>query len=289
MEPTLTVREATAAYLAERRKRGELSKASERGYRARLDLFMVSVGVDRDARKVQRRHIERWLDSLGRLAPTSRRAYFVTARLFCRWLRDRGYVAVDLFDGLKPPKEPRMVPRNLAPEDIAAVLGACDERERVVAILMLQLGLRRGEVARLRVEDVDTTNRVVRVRGKGGHERILPLPEQAAIELRRWCGVHRITSGFVVRSRTDPSRGVAPETIGAMMGDVMYRAGVKACGWDRVSGHSLRHTSAADMLRHGAHVRDVQAVLGHVSISTTQRYMPLGVDTLEGAMFGRAY
>ena len=182
-----------------------------------------------------------------------------------------------------------MVPRNLSPEDVLAILAVCDDRERVVTILMLQLGLRRGEVARLRVEDVDTTNRVVLVRGKGEHERVLPVPAQAAAELRRWLGGQRITSGPVIRSRTCPARGVRPETIGDMLGKVMYRAGVKACGWDRVSGHSLRHTSVADMLRHGAHVRDVQRIAGHASIVTTERYMPLVVDTLEAAVGGRSY
>ena len=285
----ITVREAASLYLRSRCKRGELSTESERGYRARLDSFMVGVGADRSCDRLQRRHVEGWLEGLGGMAPTSRRSYFATARLFCRWLRDQGYVDRDLFAGLRPPREPRMVPRNLAPDDIAAVLAVCDERQRVVVVLMLQLGLRRGEVARLRVEDVDHVNRVVRIRGKGDHERVLPVPEQAASELRRWLGAQRITSGHVIRSRVRPDMGVRPATIGDMLTAAMYAAGVKACGWDRVSGHSLRHSAAADMLRHGAHVRDVQQVLGHSSIATTERYLPLVVQTLEATVGGRAY
>lgn len=289
MSGALTIQQATVAYLRERRNRGEISAASERGYRARLDRFAESVGGDREASKLQRRHVERWLETLGGMAPTSRRGYFATARLFCRWLRDRGVVTADLFDGMRPPREPRMVPRNLSPEDVAKVLAACDPRERIVAVLMLQLGLRRGEVARLAVEDLDLTNRIMLVHGKGGHEGVLPIPEQAATELRRWLGAERITSGPVVRSRRCGDRGLQPATVGQMIADVMYRAGVKACGWDRVSAHSLRHTAAADMLRHGAHVRDVQQVLRHASIATTERYMPLVVHTLDGAVGGRTY
>lgn len=289
MDVEWTVREATAAYLRQRVKRGELSKASERGYRARLDSFMVSVGADRQASRLQRRHVERWIETLGVLAPTSRRSYWATARLFCRWLRDRGVVAADLFDGLQAPREPRTVPRNLAPEDVAAVLAVCDPRQRIVAVLMLQLGLRRGEVARMCVEDIDLGNRVALVKGKGGHERVLPIPEQAVAELRRWMVGERVTSGPVVRSKVNPHAGVTAETIGLLLVDVMYEAGVKNHAWDRVSGHSLRHTAAADMLRHGAHVRDVQAVLGHSALSTTERYLPLVVDTLSGAVGGRSY
>ena len=284
-----TVREATAAYLRQRVKRGELSAASERGYRARLDSFMVSVGAERQAARLRRSHVEAWVETLGALAPASRRSYWATARLFCRWLRDVGVVAVDLFDGLSAPREPRTVPRNLAPEDVAAVLAACDARQRVIAVLMLQLGLRRGEVARMCVEDIDLGNRIALVKGKGGHERVLPLPQQAVDELRRWLAGERITSGPIVRSRVDPHAGLKAETIGQLLVEAMYEAGVKHHGWDRVSGHSLRHTAAADMLRHGAHVRDVQAVLGHSALSTTERYLPLVVDTLQGAVGGRAY
>ena len=290
MSSTLTVREATEAYLRERRRRGEITAYSERGYRARLDSFMVSVGAERDVGRMQRRHIERWMDdAFEALAPPSRRAYFTTARLFCRWLRDKGHVSTDLFAGLAPPREPRQVPRNLDPDAVRRVLGVCDQRERIVVILMLQEALRRGEVARLRVEDVDFSNRLVRVHGKGEHERVVPLAEQAVEELRRWLAAERITSGPVVRSRLHPERGLRPATIGSMLTKAMYRAGVKLCPYDRVSGHSLRHTSIADMLRNGAHIRDVQQVAGHRSISTTELYMPLVVETLEKAVGGRTY
>ena len=93
----------------------------------------------------------------------------------------------------------------------------------------------------------------------------------------------------MIRSRVRPEHGLQPESIGQMLVRVMYRAGVKQCGWDRVSGHSLRHTAAADMLRQGAHVRDVQAILRHSSIATTERYLPLVVHTLGGAIDGRRY
>lgn len=78
-------------------------------------------------------------------------------------------------------------------------------------------------------------------------------------------------------------------TIGREVEAVMYAAGLKAGAGDGRSAHSLRHTMAGDMLRHGAHLRDVQAALGHRSIVATERYLPLVVEGLAGAMSGRRY
>ena len=284
-----TVREATSAYLRERRQRGELTVASERGYRARLDSFEVAVGPDRAVGKLHRRHVDDFLDTLGRLSPASRRAYFVTARLFCRWLREKGAVDRDLFAERKAPKEPRSVPRNLSAEQVAALLSVSDDRERVTAIVMLQTGIRRGEMARLCVEDIDFVNRMALVHGKGGHEDMVPLPDQAVTELERWLFSQGITSGPVLRSRTNPDAGLTPATVGDLLSSALYRAGVKRCGWDRVSGHSLRHTAASDMLRSGAHVRDVQRILRHTSLQTTERYFALVVGGLAVAAGGRSY
>jgi site-specific recombinase XerD len=69
----------------------------------------------------------------------------------------------------------------------------------------------------------------------------------------------------------------------------MYRAGINHAAYDGVSAHALRHTAAADMLRSGAHVRDVQAALGHAHLVTTERYLPTLVRGLAETMAGRRY
>lgn len=286
---TATVDLAAFVWISARRKRGEINAISERDYRPRLDDFCRHYGTHKPIAKVRRRHVEKWLESLERLAPSSRRSYYTTVSMWLRWCHAEGLIDTDPTIGIRKPREPRTVPRNLTHDAVAALLGVADQRLRTIALLMVQLGLRRGEVARLCVEDVDLVNRVVRIAGKGDHERVLPIPSQVADELRRHLSAYRIHSGPVIRSHVDEDRGVSPARIGNLMSAALYEAGIKSHGWDRVSGHSLRHTSAADMLRNGAHVRDVQQVLGHQSIATTERYLPLVVNTLAATVDGRRY
>lgn len=211
-------------------------------------------------------------------------------RCFCAWLVERGHVKRDPCYGMKAPRKPRTVPRALRRDDVAAVLAAApDLRARLVAILMLQEGLRCGEVAALELGDMDLREGIVRVVGKGGHQRMLAITQEAREEIHAYLGQYPANAGPLIRSYQYPARGLSPVTIGSMMRKMMYEAGVKQRPRDGVSAHALRHTCATDMLRAGAHVRDVQAALGHQALATTEIYIPLLVDTLSDAMGGRTY
>ena len=147
----------------------------------------------------------------------------------------------------------------------------------------MQEGLRACEVSRLRLEDVDVRERCVLVRGKGGHERVLPLSDETWRALTAYLAEWPASTGPLVRSYNEPSRALTAPYIVICVGRWMRHAGVPA------SGHALRHTAASDMLRAGAHVVDVQAALGHANVATTSRYLPLVVDGLRQAMGGRRY
>lgn len=286
---TATVGSATRSWVSGRRRRGEINAITARDYIARLAHFERSIGADRAVATINTRHIEAWREELAKLAPSSQRSYWSTVRDWMRWCVLEGLTVRRPMETMAGPREPRSVPRWISATDIAATLGQCDDRARVVIVTMVQLGIRRGEMSRMRVDDLDFANGVALIRGKGGHERVIPIPDQAVRVLRQWLAAEGIRTGPVIRSRTDEHRGVGPATIGLIVTKAMRDAGVKSAGWDRRSAHSLRHTACADMLRGGAHVRDVQAVLGHASLSTTQRYMPLAVATLAGAVGGRTY
>lgn len=288
----ITVRSASTCWVTGRRKRGEITETTARDYLPRLDHFARSVGQDRQAARITPKLIEHWREDLAKLAPASQRAYWSTVRQWLRWLVDERVLSSDPMRNMTGPREPRAVPRALRSEQIRAVLDSCDDRARLIVVLMCQMGLRRAEVAAIRIEDVDRGNRMMLVHGKGGHERVLPIPPQALSSIEQYIGTlagYGSGSGPLVRSQTRPWRGVTPSTVGRVMGDVLTAAGVKSRAYDGITGHCFRHAAATDMLRVGAHVRDVQSVLGHVSILTTQRYLPLVVETLEGAMAGRTY
>jgi site-specific recombinase XerD len=235
-------------------------------------------------------HVRKWQDSIEHLAQSTKRNRLTIVRAFCRWLYDERECPRDACKGVKPLKEPRRVPRALDSDAVASILEACpDTRARLAVILMVQLGLRRGEVARLEVGDFDMNNRLLRVAGKGGHQRILYLTAEARAAVIEHLAAQGTVAGPLLRSYQFPQRGLHPDTVSAIVRRAMEDAGVKRAPRDGVSPHALRHSALTDMLRNGAHLRDVQAVAGHAHLSATETYLPLLVGTLEDAMEGRRY
>lgn len=276
-------------YVRGRVRRGEIRVSTARNVRMVLWQFADAnprVEIDR----LQRRHVLRWLDSTESLAQSTRRNRLTVVRGFCRWLTEEGMVRSDPCRKVPSLREPRRAPRALTAEQIAATLHACpDARAKLIVVLMVQEGLRRGEVARLEVGDLDLTNRLMVVNGKGGHQRVLPITEQAREAIVDYLSVVGAMAGPLVRSYQFPERGLHPDTVSTIVSRAMSEAGVKRKARDGVSAHALRHSALTDMLRAGAHIRDVQAAAGHVHISTTERYFPLLVGTLDEAMGGRRY
>jgi len=150
--------------------------------------------------------------------------------------------------------------------------------------LLYSSGLRRAELCGLDVDRVDLTNNLVRVWGKGGKERLVPMGSRAAEAIRAYLARRE----ELLRVRT--SRPQAPEALflnrfgGRLTGRSVARLldrHIEACALTRrVSPHALRHTFATHLLGGGADLRSIQEMLGHASLSTTQKYTHLGVEKL---------
>lgn len=276
-------------YLRERVRRRELSPLTARNHYTALKQFADLYGR-RPVANLSRRDVERWLEHYGHLAAGTRRNRFSMLRCWFDWLADRGHIKRSPVYGMKAPRKPRSVPRALSYESVQAALAAApDQRGRMICVLMVQQGLRAMEVAGLEVGDLDLRERTMRVVGKGGHERILPITNETMVEMLRYLGMFPANGGPLIRSYKFPTQALRPATVGDLCRAMLYEAGVKHRPRDGVNGHAFRHTALTDMLRNGAHVRDVQAAAGHVSLATTETYLPLLVSTLEGAMEGRTY
>lgn len=274
-------------YVHARIRCGEIVPLTGRNHYMILSQFALLAPIPA---AITKRHVRKWQDSIEHLAQSTKRNRLTVIRAFCRWMFEEGHCPRNACKGVRPLKEPRRVPRALEPDAVAAILEACtDTRERVTVILMVQLGLRRGEVARLEVGDFDMNNRLLRVTGKGGHQRVLFLTDQARTAVIEHLAVQGTVAGPLLRSQQFPQRGLHPDTVSAIVRRVMTDAGVKRAPRDGVSPHALRHSALTDMLRNGAHVRDVQAVAGHQHLATTEVYLPLLVGTLQEAMEGRTY
>ena len=270
-------------YVAERERRKEIGKTAARSAHYTLTTLVRVVGWEKDTRKLRRADIERWQERRD-LAPATMRNQLSVVRGFCAWLVRNGYAKKDPTLDIPNPRQPRYLPRGLPAADVGQVLSECpDVRSHLILTLMVQQGLRCAEVAALQIGDIDFDERVMVVRGKGGHQRPLPITEETWTAMGRYLAEYPARHGPLVRSYRRPTRGLKAKYLSQSVAKWMHGAGLAA------TGHSLRHSCATDMLRAGAHVRDVQQALGHASLQTTQAYLPWVVNDLREAMGSRRY
>jgi len=178
------------------------------------------------------------------------------------------------------PKQPRRLPKFLTPHEVAALLAAPDVttriglRDRALLEVLYATGLRVSELAGLDLNDLDGSERTVRVLGKGGKERIVPYGSRAAGAL----DAHLACRG-AIRGPLFANRRGGRLTVRSIHSIV--RRSAAACGITRrVSPHTLRHTFATHLLDAGADLRMIQELLGHSRLSTTQRYTHVSADQL---------
>lgn len=202
----------------------------------------------------------------------------VQLRSLLRFLYMEGYTATDLSQLVPAVAGWRNagIPKYLEPKQLQAVLRSCDRRKvngrRDFAILMLmaRLGLRRGEVAALDLEDLDWRAGEILVRGKGRRDERLPLPgdvgEAVAAYLRRGRRRDRPTRALFLATRAPYGR-LSPSAVTHVVSHASVQAGLGPIG-----AHRLRHTAATEMLRAGASLSDVGQVLRHRHLSTTAIY-----------------
>lgn len=284
-----TVADLIPIYLKHRKQLGEFSQGTSRCARSALGSFSRHCGKRR-IENIGATHIEGWLRSMEHLAPSYRRARLSMVRRFFTWAVRQGRCKRNPAVEVRGPKQPRTIPRALSAEAIQTILEHCpDSRARFVIVCMAQQGLRCCEVARLTIGDLDLNHGTMRISGKGGHERILPIMDETLTALYDYLGDFPASAGPLVRSYVRCQRALTAATISTLVSGWMRDAGVKLRSGDGISAHAQRHSCATHMLVGGAHVRDVQFALGHAHLSTTERYLPHVVHGLREAMEGRTY
>ncbi|MEU5943842.1 tyrosine-type recombinase/integrase [Micromonospora sp. NPDC047548] len=203
------------------------------------------------------------------------RAHIVDAvRCLLRWALSTGHLDRDLSAGvLKPPGTRRGLPRGVAVEQVAALLAVCDPataigaRDRAVVLVLVRLGLRAGEVARLSLDDIDWANGRLNVTGKG-REHTLPIPVDVGQALTAWLRLRpaALDRAVFVRMRA-PRQMMATSAISGIVARLSGVAGV-----DPIYAHRLRHTAAMGVLAAGGSLAEAKELLGHVYTATTMAY-----------------
>lgn len=213
-----------------------------------------------------------------RLGRTSVARRLATVRSCFRFLARQGVMernpAREVGSPRSPGRLPSVLPKDEAKELLDQPPAPGEAGCRAVALLELlyATGLRVGECCRLDVDDLDRTLGTVRVQGKGGKERIVPVGEVAL------AAVERYLEG---RAGGPLFRNLRGRRLGPRSAHRIVRARARAAGLERrVSPHVLRHTFATHMLGEGADLRLIQELLGHSRLSTTQRYTHVSAEHL---------
>lgn len=212
-------------------------------------------------------------------------------RRFFQFCEQEGLVVRDPALGLPSPKLPRRLPQVLTPEEMARLLdavGVSDPlslRDRALLELLYSCGLRSQEVIDLRLRDIDTVAREVRVRGKGRKVRIVPAGQVALDVLDRY--VRHARPSFASRAKT-PSDALFLSRNGRPLSPSDVRRRLlkhlqQVSATTGVSPHTVRHSFATHLLEGGADLRSIQELLGHASLRTTQVYTHVSPTHLRSA------
>jgi integrase/recombinase XerC/integrase/recombinase XerD len=246
--------------------------------------------------KVGVRDLRRWAAALSerQAAPSTVARKLAALRAFFRALVDAGAIEANPAELMPAPKRPQRLPKTLKPEEVAAMLDRIptgtplEQRDRALFELAYASGLRAEELVNLDLDALDFDSEHIRVEGKGGKTRVVPVGEHARNSLTRYL------------ERARPTLAAGPEEQALFLSksgkrlstsDIRRRLRVwakLAASRAGVSPHWLRHSFATHLLDGGADLRAIQELLGHASLSTTQIYTRVESNRLRST-YARAH
>lgn len=242
---------------------------------ARLDSFVLRRFLAELHKRNQRTSIARKLSTL---------------RSFFRYLVREGRLAGNPAEGLSTPKLNRYLPKTLSVDEATALMergygtSLLDLRDRAIVELFYSSGLRVSELTGLDVGSLDLREKLVRVLGKGRKERIIPIGRKSHEALLVYLEARNLPDAEEPLFLNARGARLTPRSVQRNLKARLIKAGVVK----DISPHALRHSFATHLLDGGADLRAIQELLGHASLSTTQKYTQVSVDQLM-SVYDRAH
>jgi integrase/recombinase XerC len=255
-------------------------------------------GAGRNFATAEHATIRGWLGTLAvDHSPRTRARALASVRSFYRYLVRTGRLGSSPAAAVRSPKLPTTLPKVLPVDEVFALLAVPEKdrplglRDRALFELLYGSGLRVSEACGLDLDHLDLRARSVRVLGKGRKERLCPMNETCLAALRAWL---ERRGELLAKSRPgqDPAalflnhRGgrLTARSVARRLDQTVLRLALQR----KVSPHALRHSFATHLLAGGADVRCIQELLGHASLSTTQRYTQVSIEQLQ-AVYDRTH
>jgi len=292
MQAKLSLQEAIQCFLHELADVRLASKHTVAAYQRDLRTFTAFCGSDTRPEHITRTQVQDWLvacHASGLAASTLARRLSAVCS-FLDTAVQAGLCSGNVASGIRPPKQAKRLPRTLPPEQTSVLMQSTemqtDKRDLALLAVMYGCGLRVSEVVGLNVQDIDLQQREIRVFGKGRKERIVPLPDAALDYVQRYLNDEQ--GGHAAPKSTESASGLQPvflnkyhTRLSARSVQRMLKARALQTGADiSVTPHRLRHSFATHLLAGGVDLRAIQELLGHASLSTTERYTHLDISKL---------
>jgi len=263
------------------------------GYGRDLREFIASDG-DTPAERITPEHIRSFIVNLHARQnnPASVARKLSALRSFFRYLMRQGEIENDPLMGIQGPKLGKYIPTFLTVDEVFALLDEPKEkdtfalRDKAILELLDSTGIRVTELTTTNIDDLDFDVEVLEVRGKGSKERLVPVGRPAKEAISAWLPQRQQLIISCIGRGKEPAREamflnnragrLTPRSVERFVKEYGLRAGIPQV----VTPHALRHSFATHLLEMGADLRAVQELLGHASLSTTQRYTHLTLDHL---------
>lgn len=274
-------------FLAYLRNERNVSPHTLRGYQSDLEQLSVFLG-DKELSAVDhqtlRRYIARLLQDEVKKSSLARKLSAV--RSFFRYLNREGVLMNNPARLVSTPRREKRLPVVLTADDAVRLMEAPDSkkpgnhasvlRDRAVLETLYSTGIRASELIGMNREDIDRHGSLIRIRGKGRKERIVPVGSNARAAIDAYLANPSRTAETAAVFIGPSGKRLTARTVQRILENHRKRLGLR----QKASPHTLRHSFATHMLESGADLRAIQELLGHASLSTTQRYTHVNLDSL---------
>ncbi len=261
------------------------SEKTTKAYRKDIEEFFKFLISEKKIQKIDQVNLAYIRGYLGKLyrrcKKTTISRKLSAVRSFFKFLEKRSVIRENPFWNVSNPKTEKTLPRYLTVDEVLRLIESSNGkdwrsiRNRAILELLYSCGMRVSELRNLDLDDIDLKEGIIKIRGKGEKERIVPVGNYAKKALAEYMTIHipRKDKAVFVNSKGER---LSTRTIRRIVKRCAIRSGLSR----EISPHSLRHSFATHLLEGGADLRTVQELLGHSTISTTQRYIHLTLDRL---------
>jgi integrase/recombinase XerC len=263
------------------------------GYGRDLSEFAETLPEDQNPGMIEALHIRRFVVTLhGRNSAATVGRKLSALRTFFKFLLREHFIKEDPITGIAGPKAGKFLPVLLTVDDVFSLLETPDKkdcfmlRDRAILELLYSTGMRVAELVSRDILNLDFATEMLRVRGKGNKERLVPVGRPALEAVRAWLPLReqliadRARRGHEIEKEALFLNGRGSRLTSRSVERMVKSYGERAGILQGVTPHALRHSFATHLLEMGADLRSVQELLGHASLSTTQRYTHLTLDHL---------